>query len=155
MKASINLIKTQLESKLKGKIKSFYVGDPIYIPESAMPCISISPNNTQTEMMDNQRDGRIHTIDVALIVDARKYFGKMPNEMVGTSYLLETMAEEDADGTINDSTILGVIRSNLSLGTNRIITNVTSIDYSTRRRTEDLVTLEAILTLEVTQISNR
>lgn len=155
MKTSINLIKTQLESKLKGKIKSFYIGDPILIPESAMPCISISPNNTQTSVMDNQRDGRVHIIDIALIIDARKYFNATPNEMVGTSFLLETMSEEDTDGTINDSTILGVVRNNLTLGTNRFITNITSINYSTRRRTEDLVTLEAILTLEVTQISNR
>ena len=155
MKKSINLIKTELESKMQGKIKTFYIGDPIHIPDSAMPCISISPNNTQATVADNQRDARAHTISVALIVDARKYFGKMPNEMVGTTFLLETMSEEAADGTIQDNTILGIIRDNLTLGTNRFVTEITSVDYTTRRRSEDLVTLEAVLTLEVTQISNR
>ena len=155
MQTTINLLKPLLEAKLKGDIKAFYIGDPILIPDASMPCISISPNATATEVADNQRDVRTHTINIALIIDARKYFGKTPNEMVGTTYLMEKMTKENTDGSVNENTILGVLRKNLSLSSNRFIGNDVSIDYTTRRRTEDLITLEAILTVTVQQLGNR
>ena len=155
MDTTITKLKTLLEAKLKGPIRSFYVGDPILLPDSAMPCIAISPNKSDISVLDNQRDSREHTIDIALIIDARQYFNATPDKMVGTQFLMETMAKENADNTINSNTILGVIRENLSLDTNRFITETTTIDYTTRRRTSDLITLESILTVVVEQISNR
>jgi len=155
METTINELKTLLQAKLSGTIRSFYIGDPILLPESAMPCIAISPNRSNITLADNQRDNREHTITVALIIDARQYFNATPDKMVGTTFLMETMAKEDSDTTINANTILGVIRENLTLSTNRFITETTTIDYTTRRRTEDLITLEAVVTLTVEQISNR
>jgi len=155
METTIALLKALLEAKLKGKIKSFYIGDPILIPDSSLPCISISPNVSEAAVADNQRDMRTHTIDISLIIDARQYFNKTPNEMVGTTYLMETMSKENTDGSIDPASILGIIRDNLSLSTNRFIANEVSIDYTTRRRTEDLITLEAVATIQVQQIGNR
>jgi len=155
MDKTITLLMTLLKSKLEGEIKSFYVGDPIMIPDSAMPCISISPDNSVITVADNQRDVRTHKIQISLIADARKYFNKTPNEMVGTTFLTETMSKEDSDGTINANSILGVIRDNLTLSTNRFVSNEVNIDYTTRRRTEDLITIEAVLTVEVQHFSNR
>lgn len=155
MQTTIALIKTLLESSLKGRIKNFYIGDPIIIPESSMPCISISPNATAVDVADNVRDIRTHTIDIALIIDARQYFNKTPNEMVGTTFLMELMSKENSDGTIDPSSILGIIRDNLTLSTNRFMGNEVSIDYTTRRRTEDLITLEAVATIRAEHISNR
>lgn len=155
MDKTISLLSTLLKAKLAGKIKSFYVGDPILIPESAMPCISVSPESTTTDISDNQRDVRTHKIQIALILDARKYFNTTPNEMVGTVFLTETMSKELTDGSIDASSILGIIRDNLTISTNRFVSNEVVIDYTTRRRTEDLITIEAIMTIEVQHISNR
>jgi len=155
MDATIKLLKTLLEAKMTGEIRSFYVGDPIVIPDSSLPCISIMPEGTATEIADNQRDTRTHTIKIALIIDARQFFNSTPREMVGTTYLMEKMSKENADGTIDSNSILGVIRSNLTLSSNRFVGNDVSIDYTTRRRSEDLITLEAVTTLTVQQISNR
>ena len=155
METTIKLLKAILEAKLKGKIKFFYVGDPILIPDSALPCTSISPANTEIDIIDNQRDKREHKIQISLIIDARKYFNMTPNEMIGTTFLMETMSKENTDGSIDASSILGILRDNLTLSLNRFISNEISIDYTTRRRTEDLITLESILTLTVSHISNR
>jgi len=155
METTINKLKTLLQSKLTGPISSFYIGDPILLPESAMPCIAISPNKSDITVADNQRDNREHTIDIALIIDARQYFNATPDKMVGTSFLMEMMEKENADLTINSNTILGLLRENLSLSTNRSIIDISTIDYTTRRRTTDLITLEAVLTVVVTLISNR
>lgn len=155
MDKTISLLKEALKAKLGGKIKSWYVGDPVLIPDSAMPCIAISPNSSIIAVADNQRDSRIHKIDIAIIIDARKYFGSTPLEMVGTTFLMELMSKENDDGTIDAATVLGVIRDNMQLSTNRFVTESVTIDYTTRRRSEDIVTLEAILTLEITHFSNR
>ena len=155
MKASILLLKTELEAKLKGKVKAFYIGDPFIIPESLLPCIMINPIQTDTNFIDNQRDSHVHTIEVSLIIDARTYFNATPAAMVGTTFLIDTMEGETAAGAIDTPTILGVLRSNLDLGTNRFIQNISSINYSTRRRTEELITLEAVATLQIEYLTNR
>lgn len=155
MKTSILLLKTKLENKLKGRIKSFYVGDCWLIPESAMPCIAISPDRTETTVIDNQRDSHNHYINIALIIDARQYFNATPDKMVGTVFLMDTMEGELSDGTIDPASIQGVIRDNLDLGSNRYIQNVSSVDYTVRRRTEELITLEAIAHLQIEYLINR
>ena len=155
MDKTISLLKEALKAKLGGKIKSWYVGDPVLIPDSAMPCIAISPNSSEISIADNQRDNRTHKIDISVIVDARQYFGSTPLEMVGTTFLMETMSKENTDGTIDAATVLGVIRDNMQLSTNRFMTGSVTIDYTTRRRTEDLITIESICTIEITHISSR
>jgi len=155
MDKTISLLMTILKAKLRGEVKAFYIGDPIMIPESSLPCVSISPDNSTITVADNQRDSRIHKINISLIIDARKYFNATPQAMVGTTFLMETMSKEAADGGVAANSMLGIIRDNLSLSTNRFISNEVVIDYTTRRRTEDLITLEAIMSIEVEHISNR
>ena len=155
MDKTISLLTAVLKAKLGGTIKSFYVGDPILIPDSAMPCIAIAPDNSNITVADNQRDNRAHRIQISLIADARKYFNATPDQMVGSAFLMETKSKESADGTIDSNSILGVIRDNLTLSTNRFVSNEVNIDYTTRRRTEDLITIEAIMTVEIQHISNR
>lgn len=155
MLKSIELIKTKLEAKLSGKIRNFYIGDPWIIPTSSLPCIIINPISTETDFADNARDVHIHTIEISLVIDARQYFNKTPNEMVGTRFLVETMEKEDSLGNIDATTICDILRSNLDLGTNRFIDNISNIDYTIRKRTEDLITLEAVARLNAKKITIR
>ena len=155
MKKSILLLKAKLEAELSGKIKAFYIGDPFIIPESLMQCIMINPIRTETNIIDNQRDSHSHSIEVSLIVDARQYFDATPENMVGTLFLMETMEGETSAGVIDAPTILGVLRRNLDLGSNRFIQNISAIDYTVRRRTEELITLESVASLQIEFIVNR
>lgn len=155
MKKSINILKTKLEAEMKGKVKAFYIGDPNIIPESLLPCIMINPIQTETNVLDNQRDSHVHNIEVSLIIDARQYFDATPEQMVGTEFLMETMEGETSSGTIDEITILSVLRKNLDLGSNRFIQNISTIDYTVRRRTEELITLEAVASLQIEYIINR
>jgi hypothetical protein len=155
MKTSITLLRNALKSKLSSRIKYFYIGDPVLIPESLMPCITISPNRTETDFADSGRDKHSHVIDIALIINAKTYFNAAPEKMVGSEFLMEIMSLENTDGSLSDNSILGVLRDNLSLGSNRWINNISSIDYSVRRRTEDLITLEAVVTVQVDRINVR
>ena len=155
MDKTVLLIRELLRQKLGGKIKSFYIGDPLLIPDAALPCISVAPSETSVNVTDSMRDIRSHQIDIALIIDARKYFSSMPETMVGTTFIMETMSKELEDGSIDPASIIGILRDNLTLGSNRFVSNEVTVDYTTRRRTEDLITLEAVATIHVEHITNR
>jgi hypothetical protein len=155
MKKTIQKLKTVLESGLKGKVKGFYIGDPWLFPESVMPCIVIAPIRTEVDALDNQRDKYLHIINVSLIVDARQYFDATPNTMVGTIFLMDTMEGETAAGAIDNKSILGLVRANLNLESNRFIENISNVDYTVRRRSEELITLECSVELQITYAVNR
>lgn len=149
MRKSITLLKEKFKDKLSGKVKAIYIGDPWILPTSSLPCLMIAPDRTESDIADNARDIHTHHIVISLIIDARQYFNATPDKMVGTDFLMKTMGEEDSTGTPENATILGVIRDNLNLDTNRFIQNVSSVDYTTRRRTDDLITLEALAKIAV------
>lgn len=154
MNKSIELLKTALEGKITGLAKAIYIGDPHILPDSVMPCLIINPVKTETSVFDNARDLYEHDITIALVIDARQYFNATPDKMVGTEFLMDTM-EGETSGVINDNSIIGILRSNLVLDTNRFIENISTVDYTTRRRTEDLITLEAIAHLTIQYIVTR
>jgi hypothetical protein len=155
MNKSIEIIKKLLEDTLKGKFKNFYIGDPYIINESSLPCIIINPVKTDTNILDNQRDIHSHYIDIVLVIDAKTYLNATPDKMTGTLMLMETMEKELVNGSIDTSSILGILRNNIDLGTNRYIENINSIDYTVRKRSEQQLTLEAMLHFQVTYIINR
>jgi len=156
MKKSIEKLQTILKAGLSGRVKNFYIGDPWIFPESVLPAIVIAPDNTETNIADNTRDMHTHNIIISLIIDARTYFNATPDKMVGTIFLMNTMEEEETSTPgIKSNTVLGILRENLNLDTNRFIENISSINYTTRRRTEELITLEATATLQIQFIVNR
>ena len=109
----------------------------------------------ETNILNNQRDEHTHFINVSLVIDAQTYFNATPDTMVGTEFLMETMEGEDSNGNISSNTILGVLRENLNLDSNRKISNISSIDYTVRQRTDSLITLEVAANLEIVYFINR
>ncbi|MFA6325313.1 MAG: hypothetical protein WCX46_03770 [Candidatus Paceibacterota bacterium] len=154
MKETILLIKTLLSAGMKGIVKYIYIGDPILIPTSCLPALIINPLRTDVSKFDNTRDKHNHTINIALVIDAKQYLNATPDKMIGSDFLMTTMGGE-LSGALDTKTILSIIRKNLNLGTNRIILENTSVDYTVRKRTDDLITLEAVATIIVTHIINR
>ncbi len=124
-----------------------------------MPLIAIAPFRTDVNIKDTGRDTVTYTIDVILILDARQELKKFKKEIVGTQYLTETMEARDSDGLLKENTILYTLRSNLTLGSNWYIENISSIDYSLRIRTTELgqqwITKEATCRLSVVQVTTR
>lgn len=155
MNKSIEIIKKILEDTLKGKIKYFFIGDPYIINENALPCIIINPVKTDTNIIDNQRDIHTHSIDIVLVIDAKTYINATPEKMTGSIIMMEIMEKELVNGSIDTSSILGILRNNIDLGTNRYIENINSIDYTVRKRSEQQITLEAMLHFQISYIINR
>ena len=155
MKTSIELLQVALKSKLSGKIKNFYTGDPVFLPDSCLPCVIVNPISTETTVADNARDMHSHSITISVVIDARQFFNATPDKMVGTEFLMTIMEGELSSGDIDPNSVLGVLRDNLTLATNRGIGNISSVDYTTRKRTEELITLEVSCDLEIQYIVTR
>jgi len=148
-----------MKSTFSDSIKEYFFSDPALIPFSETPCLCVSPISTDIDILDTDRDQWTYTIDIILIIDARKELKKYKEEVVGSRYLTETMEAKTNDGILKANTILYVLRNNLRLGKNWYISNIGRIDYAARTRTtergEQWVVKEATLRLNVIRVQNR
>ena len=152
---TLTAIKKLLETTFGSVIKSYFIDDPNLIPASSLPCLAVSPISTDISLADIARDLYTYTVDVILIINAMDEINKVGKEIVGTKFLTETMEKMNMDGSVNDSTILYTLRKNLTLGPNWYIGNVKKIDYSLKIRSEQLITKEAAMQIQVLRIVNR
>lgn len=148
-----------MESTFGDSLKETFFSDPALIPFSSTPCLAVSPISTDIDILDTSRDQWTYTIDIILIIDARRELKKFKQEVVGSQYLTETMEAKTSAGMLKANTILYVLRYNLRLGDNWYINNIGRIDYSARTRTtergEQFVTKESTLRLSVVRVQNR
>ena len=159
MYLTCNKLKVLMETTFGDSIREYFLDDPALIPFSELPCLAIAPISTDINILDNTKDGWTYTIDIILIMDAKKELGKFKQEMVGTQYLTETMEAKTSSGVLRANTILYALRNNLRLGDNWYINNIERIDYSVKQRTNPIgkqfITKEATLRLSVIRVQNR
>jgi hypothetical protein len=148
-------IRELLKNKFQGKVKTFIIGNPMLVPESSLPCLSIHPVSTETTIADTGRDLSTHTIEVRLIINASLEVQGKRDQLVGIQLLTETIEERETSGKLKSDTILNILRENLTLGDNWLIGNVSSVQYVFEQRGEQFFTKEAVITLTVLRIVNR
>ena len=139
-------------------LKAYFLDSPNLIPLSEMPCIYVEPITTEIDVADTGRDQWTYTIDVGIVIDAKQELLKYKKEMVGTRYLTELMEARTDAGVLKPNTILYILRHNLTLGSNWMIGNISSVDYSLRIRgtaPDTFVTKEAKCRLTIIQMTNR
>ena len=152
-------IKDLMTQTFGDSIKEYFIENPSLVPFSQLPCLSVAPIATDIDIIDTARDSWTYTIDVILIIDAKKELGKYKQEIVGTRYLTETMEGKTSAGVLRENTVLYVLRNNLRLEDNWYVNNIERIDYSIRQRTDEngkqCIVKEATLRLSVVRLQNR
>lgn len=152
---TLKKIKKLLEDNFGSSIDNYFIEDPNLIPMSMLPCFAVAPISTDIDILDTGRDEYVFTIDIFLIMSAKEDINKFKEEIVGTRFLTTTMEGRNSEGELNDRTVVNVLRSNLTLGTNWLINNIGNIDYGIRVRPEQGVTKEATMRIKVTRINRR
>jgi len=155
---SLEKIRDLLKATFGNSFVDYIIDDPNLVPLSQLPCICVVPVSTSIDIADNQRDIFTHIIDVIIIIDAKQELVKYKKEMIGTQFLTEKMESRNSSGTLMSNTILYVLRSNLSLGSNWYINNISNINYSLKLRgstPNQFVTKESSCRLEIIEIGNR
>jgi len=147
MYLSLIKIRDLMKTTFGDLFKGYWIDSPNMVIFSELPALFVAPITSISDLADNTRDEQTYTIDVGVIIDAKQELLKYRKEMVGTQFLTEIMEAKDSDGQLKTNTILYVLRNNLTLDSNWMMGNTTSIDYSIGRRTttggEQFVSKEA------------
>ncbi len=146
-------------------VKKVIYGDPYKLPESDMPCITISPVDTDYISRGNQYDEKKHTISIKLVYNAKQIFGKtFDNASYPKVHAIEEAMQIAETTNVNletqSSCIVGVLRKNLQLVDadsglktceTLMVTNITYQDSNSRA----FPTYEVHVNFQATQVANR
>lgn len=121
-----------------GAIETFYQGDPIRIPQTSLPCAIISKRDSRAGALTNAEDQHALGISITIVTDVRKDLSTesgAANTVAGIATLYDLMEGRNADYTLKDESLLGILRSNIELdAANNLRTDlgsVTRVDYGT------------------------
>lgn len=75
------LIKTAIQEEWSplADIKKVYFGDPVLIPESSMPAITIAPKTEWYIRRWSRYDQKSYTIEIRLVYNQKLFYGKWDN----------------------------------------------------------------------------
>src|SRR4051812_10747204 len=96
-----------------GAIKAFYQGEPLRLPNCDLPCAFISKRETRVGPLTNAEDGHDIGLTITIVADVRSDLGTesgADNAVAGISSLYDLMEGRDADYTLKDTSILGILR---------------------------------------------
>jgi hypothetical protein len=143
----IDLIKAH-----NGEIKTYWHGDPIRIGASQLPACIISKTGTNVGPLSNAEDGHEIGLRITIITDVRQDLSSEESNakiVEGISSLYDLMEGRNADYTLKDTSILDILRSNITVdAANNLRTDLgslTRIDYGVTDREPGVWTTEARL----------
>lgn len=115
-------------------IKSYYQGDPIDIAVSLLPAVFITKVSSEVRQFSNAEDQHLVELRATLVVDIRKEFLNTAELADGYSSLYDIIEGREVDYSLKSSSIVDILRSNLSLDlANNLRTNLSNplrVDYS-------------------------
>jgi len=146
MQNTIDQLKTLIKANINNAdYKAIYVGDPVFIPSSTLPCIIINPESNSIETNDTAQDMHRQEFTITYAMDKRKELNKVPDYVVTVKKMLEIMeARDSSTGKLKTTSIAGMLRGNFTLS--EIATDqFVEILYGVQNRgeREELITAEA------------
>ena len=97
-------------------IKTFYQGEPVGAPTTNLPFCSIAKIATRVGPVDNAEDGHELHLRISVVTDLRKDLSTQESRdavAAGVSTLYDILEGRNPDGTLKDTCILDILRSNL------------------------------------------
>jgi len=147
IKKVITLLEDHSNSNLK---RPFYDGDPVIIPPSKLPTVSVELTGSDIDEGATGYDSHSDLITIKVIVDKRPDFNKEPGQVVAQKTLRDFVKGVDDNGNLLANSIVGVLRKYLSLDST-VLDQMMSIDFSVIKR-EDIITEEAWISFAVESI---
>jgi hypothetical protein len=137
-----------------GPFKEFREGDPIIFPRSMLPALFISENKTHYDQGPTGHDEISHEVIIQVVYDKRTEFGA-PDGIATLDRTIELIMQgrDSVTGELLPSSILGILRKNLSVGS-LMIDQIGDVDKGIVPRSEDLDTAEGQVRLTLTEIQS-
>jgi len=144
----IKLLEDHVHPDLK---RPFYDGDPIAIPASKLPTISVEMTDCDIDEAATGHDSHLDTIMIKVIVDKRVDFDKKEGEVVAQKTLRDYIKGVGSDGKLKSNSVVGVLRNNLTLSS-AVLDQLMQVNISVVRRGDDTITEEAWISLTTESI---
>lgn len=154
----IDLLKA---SEFGNFFKFFIYGDPIIIPYSAMPCVTVDLTSTEIIQGPTGMDYVKQTVMVKLIINRSTEFDfqNEDSEVAGQRTLEEMVQGIDVSTLQYDTrTIAGILRQNFTLGNYATDQNMRIRYIGLKQRDDDTFAMESEITFAVDtllQVPNR
>jgi hypothetical protein len=134
---------------------AYYNSDPIRIPTDCLPAVIVEKPKTRIRLGATSQDRNSYQLRIKLVFNKRDDFGAT-DKVDLTEQKLERFMEgqHPVTGKYLDATVVGALRSHLTLGGMSINTDV-DIDYDLQPRPNRQITSEARANIVVTEIVNR
>ena len=143
---------TDLIKAKNGAIVSYYQGEHLRVAQSLLPCCIISKTATNVGPLTNAEDAHEIGLRITIITDVRQDLSSEESNakiVEGVSSLYDIMEGRNADYTLKDTSILDILRSNITVdAANNLRTDlgsVTRVDYGVTDREPGVWTVEGHL----------
>ena len=104
----ITILKDNLGS---AHFKEYYIGDPLAIPQSKLPCVVVEVERSTSEAGPTGMDQLRFFVVIKLIYNKKKSFGKKPDQVAGyreLRYLAQGV--DTSDSEVSQSSVVGILR---------------------------------------------
>lgn len=154
----------ELIKAANAEIKTYFVGDPVKIAVSLLPCCIITKNNSLVRFLDSANDEHLIGLNITVVTDVRSELSTEDNiskVAPGVAKLYDIIEGRDSDYKLKTSSILNVLRTNQPADTTYNLRtdlgNPTQIDYGTtlRNRNPEQWSVEATIQTVVNFIQLR
>lgn len=143
----IDLLKKNLPS---GLFKAFYIGDPIAIPQSQLPCLCVVCEQSRYEFGATGHDEVEHRVQIKAVFNKKNFFNKSPQEYILEQSVKRIIEGRDEDtGRLSNTSLLGVLRRNVTIEPTIFQQAVTASYLLANQRQQDLITYEAVIEFSV------
>ncbi|MBS4040414.1 MAG: hypothetical protein KGZ81_07425 [Flavobacteriales bacterium] len=127
--------------------KEYFLGAPDDIPESALPCVVIQKVSGTFSSSATSTDDRTEEIVIVLNVNGKDGFGNPSSEDTVMRQLSNYIEEIDpATGSFKPTTLMGMLRRNLSLNGN-VIDSSAEINYDVNMTPDQDTIYQAFVTV--------
>lgn len=131
--------------------KAYYDGDPIQIPKANLPCIIIEAVEGRTRLAATGQDQLEAALTITVAFDKRDDYGADDDKDLTDEKLRRTVEGRDLQtGQFLPNSILGILRSNITLG-QTTISNEVDWTYALQPRGEEEVTSEARISMAISE----
>jgi len=128
----ISSLLTLLETEFGTTFKDYTYGDQKVYNRTEIPMICVIPGTSTLENSGTVRDNLTHTLTIRLIIDMKTYLNPTTTGDVLTAeqQLVKWVENTDANGEFTGSTIIKVLRENMTISGHVLYSNDISVDYS-------------------------
>lgn len=147
-----------LRTAFTSRFKEYYLGDPVAIPVSALPCMVIEKESSTVEH-DATGFDRVTSRVIIKLIENKKVDFHNPGQRKSSHFHFHKLVEGRDPTTRQylDQTVLGVIRKQFTLS-DTLIDQSLEIEYGIGLRPDELMTSEATVTItlqELVEIGSR